>query len=520
MTKLNCSLLHRGLSLLITILLLGGIIAAQDTRRTQEEAAKKLMIDGLQLVDEGSPASLRKAIEKFEAARIAAHSLNLPAGEAAMLSMIGYAYYQLEQNQKAIEKYTESLPLFRAGGEKRGEATSLVHLGLINNTLGELQKALDNYSQAVLLFRAAGDRQGEALALSTMGNLRIGLGKPEEALNYFNKSLETFRASGFREGEAMILTALAPLYNAAGQPEKARKTLEQALSVSRAAGFRHGEAIALSALGLLSSYLLQLQKAVEYNEQALPLFRAEHDRMGESVTLHALCVTYLSYRDYKKGFDYCAQAQEILRAIGDRQTEAVTLKHIAIGERNRGNLGAAQTAIESAIAIIESVRTKVINPEYRLSYFAHSQDEYEFYVDLLMLLHKQRPNDGYEVKAFQATERARARSLLDTLKEANADIRQGVDAALLEREREIQRLLNARAQTQMQLLSQPHSEVQATAIAEEIETLIKNLQQVETEIRQTSPHYAALMQPRPLTLKEIQTQVLDSRHAAAGVLTR
>jgi CHAT domain-containing protein len=89
----------------------------------------------------------------------------------------------------------------------------------------------------------------------------------------------------------------------------------------------------------------------------------------------------------------------------------------------------------------------------------------------------------------------------------NADIREGVDAALLQREREIQRRLNARAQ--MQVLSQPHSEAQASAIAQEIETLIKDLQQVETQIRQTSPHYASLMQPQPLALKEIQTQVLD-----------
>src|SRR6185369_1631760 len=30
-----------------------------------------------------------------------------------------------------------------------------------------------------------------------------------------------------------------------------------------------------------------------------------------------------------------------------------------------------------------------------------------------------------------------------------------------------------------------------------------------TEIKQKNPRYAALMQPQPLTLKEIQTQVLD-----------
>jgi CHAT domain-containing protein len=61
----------------------------------------------------------------------------------------------------------------------------------------------------------------------------------------------------------------------------------------------------------------------------------------------------------------------------------------------------------------------------------------------------------------------------------------------------------------MELLSRAHPETQAKALAEQIETLIRDLQQIETEIRNTSPHYAALMQPLPLTLKEIQTQVLD-----------
>ncbi len=505
----NGSTFHRGLFLLITILLLGGTIAAQDTRQTQEEAAKRLMVEGVQLVAEGSPASLTKAIEKLESARVLLHSLNLPAGEATMLLMTGYAYNQLEQNQKAIEKYEQSLPLFRAAGEPKGEATSLLHLGLIHGKLGEWQKALDNFDQALALFRAAGERQGEVIVLSTLGTLHIYLGKPEELLSYYNKVLEIFRAAGSREGEAAVLTAIGPLCAETGHPEKARESLEQALSVSRATGFRRGEALALLALGLFHSYEVNIPKAVENYAQALPLFRAEHDRRGEGAALHGLCFTHLRSRDYQKGFDYCAQAQALLRATGDRQNEALTLKHVAIGERDRGNLPAAEAAMESAIAILESLRTKVINPELRLSYFEGSQDYYEFYIDLLMLLHKQHPNDGYDVKALQATERARARSLLDTLKEANADIRQGVDAALLQREREIQRRLNARAQSQMQLLSQPHSAAQAIAIAEEIETLIKDLQQVETEIRQTSPHYAALMQPRPLTLKEIQTQVLD-----------
>jgi CHAT domain-containing protein len=216
----------------------------------------------------------------------------------------------------------------------------------------------------------------------------------------------------------------------------------------------------------------------------------------------------ISSRD-QKAFDDCAQALTIQRATGNNEAEALTLKQIAIGENDRGNLAASQAAIESAIVIIESDRTRVINPQLRLSYFEAAQHYYDFYLELLMRLHRQHPNEGYDGRALEVSERARARSLLETLKEANADIRQGVDAALLEREREIQRRLNARAEAQMQLFSQEHSEAQATKMAEEIQRLIEDLKQVETQIKQKNPRYAALMQPQPLTLKEIQTQVLD-----------
>jgi len=507
------SALQRGLLLLTTILLLVGAIAAQDavqdSRKAQEAAALKLMSEGLNLATQGSPASLRQAIAKFEAARALWHSLNNTLAEATVLAGAGAAYFQLEEFQEAKEDYEQSLPLFRAAGNPRGEGLSYLQLGMLHLTLNEMQKAFDNFNQALPLFRKAGEIQGEVTTLSTMGSLYMFLGKPDEALDCYNQAMEVARATGSSESEASNLAAVGAINNETGDPQKARENLEQALSTFRRLGFRRGEALMLLTLGLSHTFDAEIPKALEYYEQALPLFRAEHDPFGESAALFGVCMSHVSAGHYEKGFDYCAQARTLQRAIGDRQTEALTLKQIAIGERSRGNFVASQAAIESAITNVESVRTNVINPELRLSYFAGSQHYYEFYIDLLMFLHKQHPDAGYEGQALQAAERARARSLLDTLKEANADIRQGVDLTLLQREREIQGRLNARAQSQMQLRSQPHAEVQETAIAEEIQTLLKDWQQVETEIRQTSPHYAALMQPRPLTLKEIQTQVLD-----------
>jgi CHAT domain-containing protein len=136
------------------------------------------------------------------------------------------------------------------------------------------------------------------------------------------------------------------------------------------------------------------------------------------------------------------------------------------------------------------------------------QNHYEFYIDLLMRLHKLKPSAGYDGKALEASERARARSLLEILAEANADIREGVDATLLTRERAVQQQLNAKARQQTQLLAGQHTEAQENAVAKEIDTLTNEFQSVESQIRHTSPRYAALTQPQPLTLKEIQTKVL------------
>lgn len=490
------------LFLLLTILLLGGPIAAQDTEKKQDEEWKKLLQDG-------SAAAVTKSIEKLEATRKSAHSRKNVEAEAFALVLIGALYKQLDQHQKATQALEQSLPLFRSARDRKGEATSLFLLGLIRHFLGEYQKAVDNLDQSARLSHAAADPEGEARALSGLGIFYTDLGKTEEAANYYNKALELYRAIGFLKGQVDVLTGLGEIYGIADQPEKARESFEQALSAARAAGLHYQEAIVLTRFGLFYKFLRNTQKAREYFEQALPLLRAEHDRATEAVTLEGLCQTELISGEYQRSMDYCSQALELQRMTGLRIHEALALKVVAFRERVRGNLAASAAAIESAITIIESLRTKFINPEFRLSFFTPNQDYYEFYIDVLTLLHYQHPNEGYDGKALEVSERARARSMLDTLAEANADIREGVDAALLQRQREIQRQLNARAQTQLFLPQQSRSEAQSKSLDEEIQTLIKNLQQIETEIRQTSPHYAALTQPRPLTLKEIQTQVLD-----------
>jgi CHAT domain-containing protein len=173
----------------------------------------------------------------------------------------------------------------------------------------------------------------------------------------------------------------------------------------------------------------------------------------------------------------------------------------------RGNLDEARKHIEESLTLIETVRARSGSQQLRASYRASMEKVYEFYIDILMQQHAANPSLGHDAEAFQASERGRARSLLELLSEAHVDIRQGVDTSVIERERNLTQLLNTKAQRQIQLMARKGSQDEIATLKKEISTLEDQYQQVQTTIRKTSPAYAALTQPQPLSLKEIQQQL-------------
>jgi hypothetical protein len=88
-------------------------------------------------------------------------------------------------------------------------------------------------------------------------------------------------------------------------------------------------------------------------------------------------------------------------------------------------------------------------------------------------------------------------------------IRRGVDAALLDRERELERLIADKADRQTQLLSRKHTAEEDAAAVRELDHLARALEQVQSQIREASPEYAALTRPEALNLQDIQSRVLD-----------
>ncbi|MCC5637874.1 CHAT domain-containing protein [Nostoc sp. CHAB 5844] len=375
-----------------------------------------------------------------------------------------------ESFKQAIEKFEAALKLWQKISDAREQARTLNNLGFVHSALGDKQQALLYHNQSLPLFRQVGHKEGEAVTLNNIGGVYDALGDKQQALLFYNQSLPLARQVGDKTGEALTLNNIGGVYDALGDKQQALLFYNQSLPLSRQVGNKAVEAVTVNNIGLVYDNLGNKQQALLFYNQSLPL----------------------------------------TRQVGNKEQEVTTLYNVAYLERDRGNLKQALTQVEAAINIIENLRTKITNEQLRTSYFASQQDVYQFYIDLLMQLHKQHPTQGYDAKGWQASDKSRARSLLELLTEAKADIRQGVEPKLLEIERNLQQRLDATEKRRLELYtSGKYTPEQAQAIENEFTSLVKDYQDIQAQIRFTSPRYAALTQPQTPSVREIQQQILD-----------
>lgn len=484
----------------------------QDRMRIRAEQA---FTEAEGLRAQGKPDAIQRAIEKYDVALSAYRALSDLGEQGKISAAIGTSYGALHDTRKALEYFERGLLLFQAAGDRDREAHLLNDIGVFYKTVGDFQMALNHFGRALSIFRSIGDRTKEARTRRIIGEVYESIGEKQKAIDYYNQALAIFQSVGDKSREAWTLYNLGFAYRTAGEGQLAIDPLNRALSLYQALGDRPGEASTLIEIAYTYIILNERQKALDLFAQVRSLFKTLNDAEGEAYVLHGIGVVYRDLGEREKTLEYFNQALSVWRTVGNPSGEFMTLYQVARAERANGSLLAARSDIEAVLNHIEAQRGKINSQEFRASYFAAQQELYEFYVSLLMQLHKQQPSQRHDATALQASERARARSLLELLTEARANIREDVDPALLEREGGLQQQLTTKAERLMRLRGNVLSKEQTYNAKQELETVEKEIealtvehQQVRAQIRIKSPRYADLTQPSTLSLKEIQ-QLLD-----------
>lgn len=452
--------------------------------------------------------NLPKALGHLQQALQLWQQLKDTHGQAAVLVNYGYAHIETSEIQTASDSFDQALSLSRAVHDQYTEATALRALGNLKTKLGDYEQAFNLYLQALDILKELDDPYLKATVLGGLAYSYECAGELRRALMYYKQALEIFQVINDRWGIAESEMPIGEIHYALGEHEQALLHYGQALELFRSLKMTRWQAMTLRNIGLVHDALGDKPWALSYYQQSLALVRSGQDQRHEAYTLSYVGRVYEHNGSLSQAQTHYERALNLSRVAMDPAGESLMLYNLAHLERRRGNLTAARNQIEAAIRLAENLRTKLASQDLRAAYFASAHQYHDLYIDILMRLHVLHPQDGYETKAFEASEKARARSLLESLREGRAGIRNGVDAELLKQERELLQQINAKADRHMRLANGKQTE-EAEALAREISQLTAQHDQLKVKIKQTSPHYAALTQPQPLSLREIQQRVLD-----------
>jgi CHAT domain-containing protein len=427
-------------------------------------------------------------------------------GQANVLREMATSYDAQGKFQQAEPLYTRELEIQRHLDDKSGEINALYNLARVEQFLGKLERSLDHFSQAIAGYDRQKDWSLKSQALNGRGSTYLYMGMTDLALDDTELALRLVAPSDLKN-RAIILTQKAGIYRDQGRLEEALSTADQALALRKQIRDANGEGVTLSSLGSTYFRLNRFGDALNAFQRSTQIFRDIGDRKRETDSLVNLGWIHATQDRTELALKIFNEALPIAREGGNKLTEAKLLHGIAYAERKRGNPIAAMARIDEAIAVAESLRGAAERRDLRVSFLADRQDLYGLKIELLMAQHSIRPRAGYAWKAFQTSERARARGLYDALAEEEGQRADPlVRPELLKEHQRLQERINEMDQ---QLRRPDISRDEKREVDSRLRRLIGENEALEARMRDAGGWTPSLNLPPALSLREIQNKILD-----------
>jgi CHAT domain-containing protein len=470
------------------------------------------------------------------------------------------------RSDQALIQLQNALNLYTAAKKQSGIAATHNELGDLYLRQGQYSVALNNYQKALDGFLAGDpskqaasavvglgdDRFNANLVLAKIGDVNFRLGKTSEALSAYGRMVVTKpESTGDKVKSKFGIGGGLPSVFGGGRPSSnvsvssPTDAMNLALEAKKELdGYRNAIAYSSYELGMgrIAFATNDFASAGKHFQNALSASGsgiAGIAKLGQTRRFRAAARTSLGDVALKQG-----KLKDSMKFYGDAKKGAQDDKRLDLmwpAQRGLGRsywLQAAQekdpkkaTALREqalsnyreSLATIETLRAGSLRAdEARTTFLASIKDVYDesesAYAEM-SLLTASSPGAAltgkgleYAAEAFKISEQARARSLLDLLNETNASITEGFPAELLkrkqdnlDRQQDIAEILSGVSVSEEELKKKP------AELDEELEKLQVEFEEIENQIRTASPRYASLTTNKPLTLAEVQQNVLDDK---------
>ena len=435
-------------------------------------------------------------------------SLNNPRGSAKSEMVLGDYQLALNKLAEATESYEAALNIWRELDAKEGQAEALIGLGFIEYRKGAWQNVFAFFAQAQGLI----DEKAEPYM---MGQIKAGLaetfiesGMPETGLEKYRDALEFYRQTQNLRAEAAMVWGIGKTQYILGNYADALENLQHALTDAEAMKETKVVALCNDFLGRTLGAMNDRAAALSHFKIALNLY-THLDSPREAARVRALMGrSFQQQGQLEKAVGYYQSALKTFVAISDHVNESATLYALGNLELKRNHLDAAETYLRQSIEATENMRRASTSRDLTTAFSATVYERYEGYVECLMRKHQAEPGRGFDARAFEISDAARARSLVELLRATQTNLAPGLDPQLAEREKSLRQSLRAKEDFKVELLSGKYKQEELAAVEAELAQLEAEYKQVNEIIQARYPSYAQMARPVALNLRQIQEQVI------------
>jgi CHAT domain-containing protein len=303
--------------------------------------------------------------------------------------------------------------LFHAALERAAREHNANYEALALNNLSVAAKRLNRYEESIRFAQSAieaaqrsGAQRSAALAEGNLGAAYAYLGDFETALRHEQTAVALNRTMGAKSLAMLYLGELGLIYDRAARVQEAIPAYREAFETAAELGLKRDGARFAENLALALIEAERWNEAAQWNDRAWQL-------AGESGALASLPYLTRNRARIAWGRGHPEEAAGLCRELlrtGGEQPSITWEAYELLGEIDTAGkrFAAANGNYERALRLIETTRSDVLDPRYRVTFLSRMIGFYHGYVDALVA-------QGNDAKALAVAESSRARVLSERL---------------------------------------------------------------------------------------------------------
>ena len=376
---------------------------------------------------------LSQSLVAWRLTQIIAEKMGDESAAAFAINRIGGVYYSRGEITRALDTYKKHLSLNVTVRDRALTARTLNNIGTTKRLLGEYAQALQDLLRALKIAEEVGDKAILSYSLNNIGTVYGSLGNHPQALEYFQRTLKLGQASGDKPMIANALNNIGATHYYQRDNERALEYYRQCLALREELNDKRTAALTLNNIGIIHREQGDYARALEYYRQSLTLREKFEDQAGTATVLNHIGIIHYLQADFKQALQISGRVIDIAKRL---ESPELLWRGYELAGKAYGGLKQfddAEKALTNSIQTIENLRHRVGGSELaRQRFFEDKLFPYFAMVDLSFS--RSRPVD-----ALTYAELAKARTLLDVVRNGRVHITK----AMTPQEQEMERASNA-----------------------------------------------------------------------------